>query len=249
MAGEGHEAHVQEQQLADPVQHAGEEAEECYSADGEAGDGHQGLGSGAKEHVRGGAVAERPEALYYDKYPIHDLAWAQEHCGRLEEVAVGDLEQQGEDHHAVHEEVTVQDSAELDEDSHSQIRIKLFPRNNIDLTGVQAAHVRGDGKGAGEDVEGLQQDQHGQGEQVGAEGVRGMGSQPRQGPGCSRQEGEVGVHGVQRGQYQHGGAEVVPRNSLNILMGNARKVNWSQLVTRRSMKDEVKPWRPGSNPE
>ena len=28
VAGEGHEAHVQEQQVADPVQHAGEEAEE-----------------------------------------------------------------------------------------------------------------------------------------------------------------------------------------------------------------------------
>ena len=88
--------------------------------DREAGQDHLGLGSAAIERTcprRGGAVPERPEAIYYDKYPIHDLAWAQEYCGRLGEVTVGDLEQQGEEHraNAVHQPVTVQHRTELDE--------------------------------------------------------------------------------------------------------------------------------------
>ena len=99
--------------------------------------------------------------------------------------------------------------------------------------------------GAGGVVKGPQQDLYGL---VGAGGVSEGGPQPRQGPGCSQQEGEGGVHGSQV-RHGSGGGSVAPRNSLNVPMGNARNVNWSKLVTRRSMKDEVKPVRPGSIPE
>ena len=79
VAGEGHADHVQEQRLADTVHH---------------GQGYESvsLGSAAKEQVRGGAVADKSEAVNYDKYPVHDLSRAQEYCGRSEEVTVSSKE-------------------------------------------------------------------------------------------------------------------------------------------------------------
>ena len=98
---------------------------------------------------------------------------------------VGDLEQQGEDYHAHAAHDQVLDNTELDEAS--QIRTKLLLSDNIDLTGVQAVRVRGDGHGAGGVEEGPQQDLH---ERLVAGGAREGGPQPRQGVVNRRERGE-----------------------------------------------------------
>ena len=98
------------------------------------------------------------------------------------------------------------------------------------MTEVQNVQVCGDGYGIGGEVDGLQQDLHCQGQRGGAGAV------------------SEGGHGAGYRQREGGrGGEVAPYNPLAILMGNAKEVDWSQLVNRRSMKDVVKPARPGSN--
>ena len=70
----------------------------------------------------------------------------------------------------------------------------------------------------------------------------------RGGAGAVSEGGHQLRHGAGYRQREAGrGGEVAPYNPLTILMGNAKEVDWSQLVTRRSMKDVVKPSRPGSN--